>query len=257
MNSRYLFETTLLDEQHDLAIGIASVGIDDLPTADLAGSPAELITVLALKTVGEVPRTHIADAVSAILATTSAEDAAAWLREPPNAVEVRVPQDLERLRSHPTFQLNAKYDQVDNALSTAPGSEPAPPKRSPKQPRRALAKSDPDAQGLLDFAETATKDGFVPFRKSPIEIYSIPDLLNLDEPLRAFIVTVQKNPLLLIWMPIGFMIWYPTKGAAQGIGEGLRGGLSGALKYRLLKLFGTPDDIIRRQMDDKDDNAGR
>ena len=82
-----------------------------------------------------------------------------------------------------------------------------------------------------------------PFQRSPIDLISLPDLVDTADAVRSFIATVRTNPTLLMWLgaagaPTGFLLWSAIRGTGRG--------LSAGLQYRLLKLFGVPDEIISR-----------
>jgi hypothetical protein len=245
MDSRQLFETTVYDEGLDVAIGIVTVPTEALPTARLASSPAQLLDALSLRTVGEVRRAHLPDAIAAMVATDDVSETVEWLEEPPNVVPVELPPDvlgLVHAREIGVPRLRADESRLP------PNNLQALPKRRHRE-RRKISKGDPMAEELHGFAQAATQDALVPFQQSPLDIYSISEVLRLGDEVRTFIVTVGKTPHLLLLVPGGFMLWSTVRGAASGVRSGLYGGISAGLKYRLLKLFGLPEDIIRAQMD--------
>jgi hypothetical protein len=89
----------------------------------------------------------------------------------------------------------------------------------------------------------------VPFQRSPVDLYQVSDLMHAGDAVRAFLVTARTNPLVFLYFGGGGFLLVST---VRGIGGGLRSGLSAGLQYRLLRLFGLPDDIIRDEMRRRD-----
>jgi hypothetical protein len=59
--------------------------------------------------------------------------------------------------------------------------------------------------------------------------------------LGVWLVSPRTNPFLIVEVPGGYLLMR----AVQGVGEGVRRGLSEAVHYRLLQLFKVPDDWRR------------
>jgi hypothetical protein len=230
--TRQLFETTLYSEDDDVALAVVSVPTEYLPDRSLASSPAEVLAALRLRPVAEVPSSNVADALAAVLATRTATDAAQWLAEPPEAVPTALGDDLavfaEALISDRRIpERQALYEPPERRLR-------------PPRPPQEVPKADPRARELRQFAEGAAVDAVVPFQRSPIDLYQLPDLFQLAGASRVLLTTVQSSPLVMVWVAGGFLIFSAIRGAGRGISAGL--------KYRLLRLFGLPEDIIREQM---------
>src|SRR5438067_2339909 len=96
--ARQLFDTALYSEDKDIAATVVSVPTEHLPDPRVASSPADVLDALQLRVVAEVPASHVADALAAILATSTAEDAAHWLTEPPDPVPISLGWDVDRFR---------------------------------------------------------------------------------------------------------------------------------------------------------------
>jgi hypothetical protein len=241
--ARQLFDTTLYGEDKDVAVAVVSVPTEYLPDPALASSPGNVLAALQLRAVAEVPPSHFADALAAILATTNAEDAAVWLAEPPDPVSIAVGEDLE------SFGVAWSYQVDEDLLPRAP--ELPPPEEiyardlsehyaRPPKTGEWVPKDHPRAEDLREFARDAATEAYVPFQRSPVDLFGITDLLQVADATRVLITTVRTNPLLLAFVGGGFLIFSGVRGAGKG--------LSAGLQYRLLKLFGLPDDIIRDQM---------
>jgi hypothetical protein len=227
--TKQLFETTLYSEDEDLAIAVVSVPTENLPDRSFALSPRDVFSALRLRPVAEVPPANVADALTAILATRDADDAAQWLAEPPQAVPITLGADLAPLAEVPRLDAHgaAELGTGDTSVASA---------RAPRRVRE-VPKADPRAADLREFARDAADDAFVLFQRSPIDLYQLPELLNAS---RVLIATVQSNPLVVIWTIGGFFVYSAVRGAGRGISTGVQ--------YRLLRLFGLPEDMIRQQM---------
>jgi hypothetical protein len=245
MNTTQLFETTLYDETFDVALGVVSV-----PTKYSAHSggehPLHVLTGLGLRPVGEIPSDRLSDAITSILAAGDVWDATDWLSEPPDPVSLEFSDDLVYLRpASGDFDSTRVQDQRDGLETRGPAEMAAPVPR--------LRKGDPRAEEVRSFARAATTDAFVPFQKSPLDIYAISDVLTYGEDIRALLVTPRSNPYILIMGAAGLLIFYPVLGVAQGLHRGLQSGIAAGVKYRVLRKYGLPDDIIRDQMKLRDD----
>src|SRR4051812_12383825 len=95
MPTKQLFETTLYSEDRDVALTVVSVPTEQLPDPTVAGSPSDVMAALRLQPLAEVPGGRLADALAAILANGTAQEAVEWLREPPNAAPVELGEDVK------------------------------------------------------------------------------------------------------------------------------------------------------------------
>ena len=224
MDVKHVFETTLFDEGRDLALAVLSVAPEAV-TAQVE-SPEAVMRTLKVTPVAEVPSQALGDLLAAVLATTDVDDTFTWLLEPPNPVEL-IPLDRPGTVS---------YGQL--APDMAWGDKP------PEKAALKLEKGSSRAQELEAFAKEAAASGFVPFRESPLDFYPLWEILEGQDELRAYLVTVRKTPLAFLWLAGGFLL----VNAVVGAGKGIRSGLSAGLRYRILQRFGLPDDIIRDEM---------
>jgi hypothetical protein len=242
VNTRLLFETTLYSEEPEVALAVVSVPTEHLADQHLASSPANVLSALRLRPIAEVPPAYLVDALTAILATTDAQEAAQWLSEPPNSAPVDLGHDVEGLEVQWTHEdrLEAQPSPADERRSSR-SSEGKRRLAGPPVIRRKVSKSDPEADELREFARDVAADAVVPFQRSPVDLFQLSDLLQIEEAARIFLATVRTNPIVLAWVGGGgFLVASALRGAGRG--------LSGGLQYRLLKLFGLPDDIVRDQM---------
>lgn len=236
MKLKQLFETTLYGEDPEAALSVLSVPVSHGGHGP-AASPAYVLYELRLRPVAEVPPGYLADALAAILAADHAYEAADWLREPPNPTPVALGEDVLWLEPPAGGASDAEVPQLVPSRSDDWDDFRVPSSK----PRRKVAKTDPRARELREFAGDVAKGGVVPFQRSPIDLVQLPDLLQAGEAARTFIVTVRSNPLVFVWLSGGGFL---LASALRGTGKGLSAGL----QYRVLKWFGVPEDIIRQQM---------
>jgi len=237
--TKQLFETTLYGEGQNAALVVVSVPTDRLTTIVPASSPADVMQALLLRPVAEVPSAYLGDALASILATTSADEAARWLSEPPKPAPVKLGPDLEQMLVNEGFDRSVARGYA----RSVPGREvPSTWARSTprRKERRKISKDEPRTEELREFGRDIAKGAVVPFQRSPIDLYAIDNLVELGDAARTFVVTVRSNPLALVWVPGGFLLCSALRGTGRG--------LSAGLQYRLLRLFGLPDDIIKDQM---------
>jgi hypothetical protein len=235
-NTRQLFETALYSEDHHVALTVVSVPTEHLPDGErLASSPASVLSALRLRPVAEVPPQYLSDALTAILVTNDADEAAQWLVETPDPAPVELGDDVKALKARWISDDRAPSDVLVIERSRTSVAK-SPPHHRPRKVPKEKAKEE-----LREFTRDVANDSLVPFQKSPIDLYQISDLLRAGEAMRTFVVTVQSNPIVLVWLSSGgFLIASAVRGTGRG--------LSAGLQYRLLKHFGVPDDIVRDQM---------
>lgn len=228
-----LYETTLVDSDSDLALTITSIPASAIEGPAAHSAPA-LLRALRLRVVAEVPTRHIADALTALLVTTDVYETEAWLRSAPNPVPLIGP-------GHPESDIDELLlDRWSDEGWAALPSETLPqlPKKSraPKHFPKPITKPEALERGVNQFANNAVSDPLVPFQRSPVQLLSMPELLQVGGAVRALLVTARSNPLLLVDAAVGYLLFQAVIGAGQGI----RTGMAQGVRYRLLKLLGAP-----------------
>lgn len=234
MERRQVFDTTLYDEANDLAFGVMSIPF-------VGGDAPDLPTVLAelgLRPVAEIPQERLNDAVSALLATTDVSQTMSWLLDPPDPVQLLLPDDVvvQVTRRDEVAKLSDR--KVRAPAASARAEAPAPRIRKPEQ----ITKQAVEVDALNSFAGAAVPEALVPLQRSPIDLHPFMELS--DEAFRALIVTPRSNPLIVVYNAAALLVFYSVITIVRG---GVRGVAAG-VRYRAMKRWGVPDDIIRAQM---------
>jgi hypothetical protein len=226
MQAGSVYETTFIDVERDLAFTAVSLPRSRAISRHI--DSAGLLDAIGLRALLEFPGGYLADAVSALLATDDADEAATWLLEPPDVVPAI---DLRRPAQWPERSIVAE-DQTRLLTPSPPSRAP----RTPKLPRKPPPKNSPEAQELQAFARLAVTEPEVPFAQSPVDLHSLNDLFAQAAHAGAWLSTARKHPVVLAEAAGGWLLLHTTIGIAGGI----RRGLSDGVRYRILKIFGAP-----------------
>jgi hypothetical protein len=173
------------------------------------------------------------EAITALVVNDAVDDVVRWLEAPPRAVELETSESWF-LRDYAIPQ--QRLPPVDEPRARAERRSQPKPKRE-----RQIEKTSVDAIAIQAAVGEVASDAVVPFAQSPVDITSLNQLLSGAAGLSGWIVSPRTNPFLLIEMPAGYLLLRTV----QGIGQGIRRGLSDGVYYKLLQLFKVPDDWRR------------
>lgn len=234
-----LFETTIGDETVDLALAITSVPLPPVGPSQGASriesrlTPDVFLREVRLYPVAEIPAARLSDAIAALLATRDVADTEAWLRQEPDPVPLLKFRVDEPWISARAFQLDegpsSGFSDADALVAIGSSA----PERLKKRPKDVISKREAVALGYQQFARESLAESVVPFRRSPLDVYAMPDLLQAAGALRVFLVTARSNPMLAIELAGGYLLY----SAVRGTGQGIRTGLAEGVRYRILRLL--------------------
>jgi hypothetical protein len=226
-----LFETVLV--AREFALGVVSIPLSTLPREEEAATAEELLDRIGLIPHARLPSDAFSKALTALVVNESVDEVVNWLTTPPDAVE------LERFEFRRAPSAGAIYFEYDEVRGLEPPRS-TPPRAKPK-PKAKIEKSSADTADIQAAMGDVAADAVVPFARSPVDITSLNELLQGAANLSAWLVSPRTNPFLLVELPAGYLLVR----AVQGVGQGIRRGLSEGVYYRLLQLFKVPDDWRR------------
>jgi hypothetical protein len=217
--------------EDEFALGLTSIPASSLRSEVEPRNAEGLIEELGLVPWARMTNVALPKVLTALVVNETAEEMTQWLLAPPDVVEIEV---LER----PTAGLGGSH--ADRSAPREPRSH-APTRRrlpGPKEERRKLPKGSADAARLEQAVAVATAESVLPFARSPVDMTALNELLNQAQGATTWIVSPRTNPFVLLELPVGFILIR----AVQGVGQGIRRGLSDVVYYKLLRLFRVPED---------------
>lgn len=221
-----VFETTLI--QQDFALGVISLPRSAMSAEAQSLDVQEIIARLGLETHARLSATHLRQALAALVVNDSVVDLVNWLEASPNAVP------LERVSPTAAKDLDQRVPRPSGIRSSGGPRYGS----SPREPKRRLEKSSVDVAALESaIAETAS-EAVVPFAQSPVDMTSLWALVQGVQHASSWVVSPRTNPFVIVEIAGGLFLFRTV----QGIGEGVRRGLSEGVHYKLLQLFKVPDD---------------
>jgi hypothetical protein len=176
----------------------------------------------------------LSSALTALVVNDSVQDVLEWLQTPPNVVEVH------RLEWSPPSAADRRLLRDEETYLRDEGtrleirSVPERLVRRRERPSKDSAESADIEAAIADIAQ----DAVVPYARSPVDLTSLSELLHTAQDFSAWLVTPRSNPFFLLDLPVGYLLVR----AVQGVGQGVRRGLSEGVHYRLLQLFKVPDN---------------
>jgi hypothetical protein len=222
-----LFETTLIGQ--DFAIGVISIPLSLVPIRDEAATAERLIDNLGLSTAARIGARDFDQAITALVVNETVDDVLEWLDRPPRPVPIELVAPTIASAAHRELPPRLDHGRLPAKRQTTRPKRPRPPKESAK------------AREIEDAAAQFARQAVVPYARSPADITSLSDLVQGATELAIWLVSPRTNPFLIVEVPAGYLLIRTV----QGVGEGLRRGLSEGVHYRLLQLFKVPDDWRR------------
>jgi hypothetical protein len=224
-----LFETVLVAPE--FALGVVSIPLSTLPRGGEAATAEELLDRIGLIPHARFPSEALSKALTALVVNESVDEVVDWLATPPDEVEL----NRFEVRAAAPYA-TAPYIDYDVVWA------PEPPRRIPSpaqsRPKPKIQKASADALDLQAAMGDVAADAVVPFARSPVDITSLSELLQGSANFSAWVVSPRTNPFLLVELLPGYLLVR----AVQGVGQGIRRGLSDGVYYKLLQLFKVPDD---------------
>jgi hypothetical protein len=227
-----LFETTLI--QQDFALGVVSIPLSLVHARAEVATAERLIDRLGLLPAARIPSGALDQAITALIVNETVDGVVNWLREPPRPVTL----DLTPVTLSPGILFDLERPpRLD--LEHPPKRRQAPLAKRPARPRKPRpSKDSAKAREIEEAATEFARDAIVPYARSPVDLTALSELFHGAAEFGIWLVSPRTNPFLILEVPGGYLLLR----AVQGIGEGLRRGLSEGVHYRLLQLFKVPDD---------------